>query len=171
MSVKIEGLENVIDAISDIADKQELKKAMGKACSLVVGDAVKKIKKDSGELQRSLQFEVEENGDDIVGVVFTPLEYAPYVEYGTGMFAENGDGRKGWWVYVKDSAGGISNKSNNGGKTYTFEEAKQAMAILKAKGLDAHITCGRHPRPFLRPALHENRENILRLLKGGLKSD
>lgn len=141
MSVKIEGLDNVLDAIADIADAQELKQAMGKACALVVGEAVKKIKKGEGTLQRSLQYEVEGSGKDITGVVFTPLEYAPYVEYGTGLYAEDGNGRKDVpWCYQDD------------------------------KG-EWHSTRGQHPHPFLRPALHENRDNILRILKGGLKSD
>ena len=173
MSVKIEGLGEVLDAISAMADEQELRKAMGKACELVEGEARKKAQaiKDTGALSQSIESVVEGNGNDITGVVFTPLEYAPYIEYGTGMYAENGNGRQGYWVYVKDSKGGISQSSKNGGKTYTLEEAKKVMAMLCADGLDAHISCGVHPRPFLRPALHENRDTILRILKGGLKRD
>lgn len=171
MAVEIEGLDGVLDAISDIADGQELRRALGQACALVEGEAKKKAKKgDTGDLAKYIQYEVTGSGNDLVGVVFSPLEYAPYVEYGTGMHAEKG-GRQGWWVYVKDSAGGFSKKSDSGGKTYTFDEAKKIMAMLRADGLDAHMTCGMHPQPFLRPALHENRENILRILKGGLKSD
>lgn len=168
--VKVEGLDNVLEAISNMADEQELKLAMGKACAFVEGEAKKKAPKGNGELRRSIESRVENNGGDIVGVVSTPLEYAPYVEYGTGMHAEKG-GRQGWWVYVKDSAGGISKSSKSGGKTYTFDEAKKIMAMLRADGLDARMTCGMHPHPFLRPALHENRENIKRILKGGLNSD
>lgn len=168
MSIEIKGLDDVLDAISNLADEQELKRAMGQACAQVVGTAIQKVKKGEGELQKHMQFRVEGTGSDIVGVVFNPLEYAPYVEYGTGMFAEKG-GRQGYWVFVKDSAGGISSVSKSGGKSYTLDEAKQAMAMLRAKGLDAYYTNGQHPQPFLRPALHENRENILRILKGGLK--
>ena len=29
----------------------------------------------------------------------TPVEYAPYVEFGTGIHAVNGDGRQTPWVY------------------------------------------------------------------------
>jgi len=29
--------------------------------------------------------------------------YAPYVELGTGVFAKNGDGKQGYWVFVKGS--------------------------------------------------------------------
>lgn len=172
MSVKVEGLENVLDAISNMADEQALRQAMAEACKLVEGEAKKKAKKGkTGHLAQYIQSEVTGSGSDIVGVVFNPLEYAPYVEYGTGMYAENGEGRQGYWVYVKDSEGGFSKKSKKGGKAYTLEEAKKIMAMLQAKGLDAHITCGMHPQPFLRPALHENKETVLRILKGGLKSD
>lgn len=141
MSVKIEGLDNVLDAISEMADGDELKKALGKACALVEGEAKKKAPKDIGDLRRSIESRVEDNGGDLVGVVSTPLEYAPYVEFGTGLFAEDGNGRKDVpWCYEDD------------------------------KG-EWHSTRGQKPQPYLRPALHENKDNILRILKGGLKGD
>lgn len=141
MAVKIEGLDGVLDAISDMADPQELKRAMGQACALVEGEAKKKAPKGNGELRRSIESSVEDSGGEIVGVVSTPLEYAPYVEFGTGLFAEEGNGRQDVpWNY-KDEKG------------------------------EWHSTRGQKPHPYLRPALHENRENILRILKGGLKSD
>ena len=141
MSVEIEGLEDVLDVLTDIADPQELKQALGKACALVEGEARKNAPKGDGTLRNSIENRVEENGNDLVGVVFTPLEYAPYVEFGTGLFAENGDGRQDVpWCYKDD------------------------------KG-EWHSTRGQHPKPYLRPALHENRENVLRILKGGLKRD
>lgn len=71
-----------------------------------------------------------------------------YEEYGTGEYAANGDGRKGYWVYVK---GGMPGKSTKG-KTYTLEGAKRAMAILRSKGLDAYYTKGKHPNPALHNA-------------------
>jgi HK97 gp10 family phage protein len=124
-----------------MADGDELKKAMGKACALVEGEAKKKAPKGNGELRRSIESRVEEDGGDLVGVVSTPLEYAPYVEFGTGLFAEEGNGRQDVpWCY-KDEKG------------------------------EWHSTRGQKPQPYLRPALHENKDNILRILKGGLKSD
>jgi HK97 gp10 family phage protein len=141
MSVKIEGLDDVLDAITDIADGQELKKAMGKACALVEGEARKNAPKGDGTLRNSIESSVENSGGDIVGVVSTPLEYAPYVEFGTGLFAEDGGGRQDVPWHYQDEKG------------------------------EWHTTKGQNPHPFLRPALQENRENILRILKGGLKSD
>ena len=55
---------------------------------------------DTGNLKQSFTDDVRERGDEIVGRVSNTAEYAPYVEFGTGEFAENGRGRKGGWVYM-----------------------------------------------------------------------
>ena len=86
MSITFEGLDNVLDAIDKISDVKELDRALGRACALVERSAKQKAPKGNGDLRRSITSKVE-NG---VGIVFTPLEYAPYVEYGTGLFAEEG---------------------------------------------------------------------------------
>lgn len=58
----------------------------------------------SGELRDKIDHTVK-RGDDgvVIGKVGSPLDYAVYVEYGTGEFAENGNGRKGGWVYQDPS--------------------------------------------------------------------
>lgn len=53
---------------------------------------------DSGQLRNTISYNVSD-GEDIIGKVGSPLDYAMYVEYGTGEFADNGEGRKGGWVY------------------------------------------------------------------------
>lgn len=74
-----------------------------------------------------------------------PLQQALWTEFGTGEYAVNGDGRKGYWIYVKGSDGSTS----TGGKQYTLEEAKRYVAMMRADGLDAHYTKGQAPkRPF-----------------------
>lgn len=85
---------------------------------------------------------------------------AIYEEFGTGTFAEKGDGRKGWWVYI-DGKGDMEKKGT--GKHYnTLDEAKKAMAILRKKGLPAHVTKGKHPRhPFLN-AFNASKAKILK---------
>lgn len=55
-----------------------------------------------GALRRSITSKVEVNGDNVTGVVYTPLEYAPYVEYGTGLFAEEGGRKDVPWHYQDD---------------------------------------------------------------------
>lgn len=139
-SIKINGIEEVIDSIEQLGDLPNLKEALGKACALVERSAKQKAPKGTGELRRSITSKIEEDGDELVGVVYTPLEYAPYVEFGTGLFAEEGGRKDVPWNYKDD------------------------------KG-EWHSTSGQKPQPFMRPALDENREEVLRILKGGLSND
>lgn len=39
---------------------------------------------DTGELRNSISYEMNKEAGTVSGVVFTNLEYAPYVEFGTG---------------------------------------------------------------------------------------
>ena len=98
MSIRFEGLEEVFDMLDGVSDPERLKTALGKACALVEGAAKRKAPKGDGTLRRSITSRVE--GD--VGIVFTPLEYAPYVEYGTGLFAEEGGRQDVPWSYKDD---------------------------------------------------------------------
>jgi HK97 gp10 family phage protein len=92
-TIEFDGLEEILKRFDSLIDEEELKKDMGKACALVERSAKQKAPKGSGELRRSITSKVETEGEEIKGTVYTPLEYAPYVEYGTGLFAEE-DGRQ-----------------------------------------------------------------------------
>lgn len=133
--IKFEGIEEVLNSIDSLADLEELQSALGKACAVVEASAKQKAPKDTGALARSITSKIE----DTEGIIFTPLEYAPYVEYGTGLFAEEG-GRSTPWIYKDD------------------------------KG-EWHRTSGQKPQPFMRPALDENREKIINILKEGIGND
>lgn len=140
MSVEFQGLEEILNSLEELADPAKFEAALGRACALVEREAKQKAPKDTGALRRSIESKIEKDGDEIRGVVFTPLEYAPYVEYGTGLFAESGGRQDVPWNYQDD------------------------------KG-EWHSTSGQKPQPFMRPALDENREQILRILKEGLTND
>lgn len=100
--ISINGLDAVLDAIENFADEAEIEAAVGKACALVERTAKQKAPKDTGALRRSITSTVETHEGEIVGTIFTPLEYAPYIEYGTGLFAE-GEGRSDVpWCYQDD---------------------------------------------------------------------
>ncbi len=83
------------------AVKRELERAairgLIKASMLVEGQAVLLAPVDKGGLRDSIGYKVDES--ELVAYVGTNCEYAIYVEFGTGEFAENGNGRKGGWVY------------------------------------------------------------------------
>lgn len=132
-NIRLEGLEEVLGALDNLADTSNLNVALGKACALVERSAKQKAPKDKGDLRRSITSKVE--GTE--GVVYTPSEYAPYVEYGTGLFAEGGGRQDVPWNYQDDEG-------------------------------NWHSTSGMKPQPYMRPALNENREEILRIIKEGL---
>ncbi|MGM0228696.1 HK97 gp10 family phage protein [Enterococcus sp. AZ091] len=71
------------------------------ACLLVEGQAVSLAAVQTARLRNSIDHFVDE--DELIGYVGTNVEYAIYVEFGTGEFAENGNGRKGGWVYQDPS--------------------------------------------------------------------
>ena len=78
-----------------------------------------------------------------------PKELAVWMEFGTGEHALKGDGRKGYWIYIE----GQSSSAGSESKSYaTLKEAKKAMAILRSKGLPAHITKGHKPMRMLHNA-------------------
>lgn len=135
MKLKFE-LENA-DKI-ELLNEAALYRALGRACALVERKAKEKAPKGNGTLRRSITSEITREGNELVGTVFTPLEYAPYVEYGTGLFAEGGNGRKDVPWHYKDDKG------------------------------EWHTTSGQKPQPYMRPALNESREEILRILKEAL---
>lgn len=99
---EIIGLDKVLQSLDKLADTERLSEALGGACALVEREAKKKAPKDTGELRRSITSEVEAVGGELCGVVYTPLEYAPYVEYGTGLFAANGGRQDVPWNYQDD---------------------------------------------------------------------
>ena len=100
--IEIEGLEGLEDIIRDMVDTDKMVAAMGKACALVEKEAKFNAPKDTGALRRSISSKVEVEGKEVIGTVFTPLEYAPYIEYGTGLFAESGGRKDVPWHYQDD---------------------------------------------------------------------
>ena len=99
---RIEGTNHIIESIGNIADVQKLEQLMGQACAIVERAAKEKAPKDTGALRRSITSKVEVIDDSITGIVYTPLEYAPYIEYGTGLFAEEGGRMDVPWNYQDD---------------------------------------------------------------------
>ena len=83
------------------AVKRELERAvirgLIKVAMLVESQAVLLVPVNTGGLRNSIGYKVNES--ELVAYVGTNCEYAIYVEYGTGEFAENGNGRKGGWLY------------------------------------------------------------------------
>ena len=102
MDIEIKGIEEIIARFDEMTDEQTLYRAIGKACALVEREAKIKAPKGTGELRNSITSKVENLGGEMAGIVYTPLEYAPYVEFGTGIFAEEGGRTDVPWAYQDD---------------------------------------------------------------------
>ncbi len=83
-------------------------------CGQLVEDSAKLlVPVDTGNLRGSITHKLLREENEVR--IGTPVEYAPYIEFGTGEFAENGQGRKGGWFYVDDK----------GNKRFTFGNKSQ----------------------------------------------
>lgn len=102
MDIEFEGMDEILEQLTSLLGPKELEAAMKKATLLVERSAKQKAPKGTGELGRSITSTVEVNGGEVRGIVYTPLEYAPYVEYGTGLFAEEGGRTDVPWCYQDD---------------------------------------------------------------------
>lgn len=133
----IEGLTEVLETLTKIENVEKLESAVGEACALIEKAAKKKAPKKSGDLRRYIESDVENTGTAIEGKVFNTLEYAPYVEYGTGLFAEKG-GRKDVPWHYKDEKGNWH--STSGQHPHPFmrpalnENREKALKLIE-KGL------------------------------------
>lgn len=117
MAIEIEGIDEVLEKLEKLLNTETIKQSMGKACAVVEAAAKQNAPKDTGALRSSITSKVEYNGGHIEGVIFTPLEYAPYVEYGTGLFAESGGRKDVPWNYQDDKG---EWHSTNGQKPQPF---------------------------------------------------
>lgn len=128
--IVIDNLENFIN--SGLENK--IAEALEKACLLVETDAKRNCPVDDGQLRQSITHKVDiENMEGIIG---TSVEYAPYVEIGTGIYSSEGTGRKTAWMYKDEKSG------------------------------EWHRTRGSKPKPYLQPAMEENKSKIQDLFKG-----
>ena len=137
-------------------------------CGLVAEGYAKKLvnspgKKGTGYLRNSITHTV--NMEEKAVYVGSPVYYASFIEMGTGVYGPAHT--SGYWVYV---VGGEKHESNPPGKRYTFEEAKRIVAILRRKGLDAHMTDGRKATPFIKPAVANHAEQYQKIIKRELKN-
>jgi HK97 gp10 family phage protein len=100
MSIEFDGLDEILKSLDKVVSQEQLEKALMKACLVVERTAKQNAQSfaDTGALAGSITSKVE----DQAGIVYTPLEYAPYVEYGTGLFAEEGGRKDVPWHYQDD---------------------------------------------------------------------
>lgn len=134
-----EGMEELQIKLSKLMDTSSTKEAMGTSVAYLEKEAKAECPVDTGALRRSITSTVYEKDNEVIGEVFTPLEYAPWVHYGTGLFAMNGDGRKDVPWHYQDEKG------------------------------NWHSTSGQKPNPFMTRALVRATPKIKQIFENKIK--
>ncbi len=139
-SMKVEGMDHLLAKLDRIKmDTPRILRAEAKAgmVEFVQNPAKQKCAHDTGTLRREIHTE-----DLVDGVrTGTSLKYGIYVEFGTGLYAENGKGRKTPWVF-----------------RYAGRKGKPGFRYTK----------GMRAQPFLRPAWDEGKPKVLSRIKNGI---
>lgn len=131
---KIEQLKNI-----------DVKPIIEDATARVRDEARMRVPVDTGELQNSIDYDIEETDKGYVGKVFSNKEHAIYVELGTGPKGEaNHSGISPQIKPIYSPSGWVY-----------YDTDKQKFIF----------TNGQPARPFMYPALHDNREKISKFIQ------
>ena len=112
---------------------------------LVASNAALLSPLDTGNLRGSIEYRVVSDPEKVSVRISDSAEYAAWVELGTGIYSKEPGSRKDQWVFfMVHPKGTARDRSGNKGFWVT--------------------TSGMKPRPFLLPALLQNKNNIQRIL-------
>lgn len=138
MEVSIEGLEGLMVKLRRLGGSVDaaIDKGIGKGVQKIKSDAKVNCPYDTGRLKGSIS---TEHLEPKVWAVGTNVEYAMFVEFGTGQLG----------------APGVSHTM----QPWTWRDADG----------NYHTTYGAPPRPYLYPALLSNREYVFKMCQSELR--
>jgi HK97 gp10 family phage protein len=123
------------------AIKEETARALKKAAMMVEGRAILRSPTDGGNLRSSITHEVISDDTAIVG---TNVEYAAYLEFGTGIYAEDGKGRKTPWSYEDKDGNWVTTRGMKP-QPYlrpAFDESKKDIKEILSQAIDDGVRRG-----------------------------
>lgn len=148
-NVSIKNVDRLTHRFNNIAN-MELRAAMNKATQLVHGQAKALSPADTGLLRESIHMQVKDTGKELQGRVYTNCEYAPYVEFGTGVTGN------GTYPYAIE---GLSLEYRDKGWAYYDEDNDEWI-----------YTNGQVAQPYMYPALKNHEKTIKAILKQAVQT-
>lgn len=145
----IKNLNRLLKSLNNIANT-DVKNTMVKATSLVQAQAKVLAPADTGNLRGSIHQEVKQRAGSVEGRVYTNVQYASYVEFGTGS--------KGNGTYPHDVDG------------LNLEYRDTPWVYTPDGGESFYRTNGQVAQPFMYPALKQNEKTIKNLFKTDVKA-
>ena len=143
IDIDIKGVDKLLRKLNNISSTDKVIETMNNAVLLVEGQAKALVPVNTDNLRGSIHPKVIHAGNIVIGKVFTNVNYAPYVEFGTGIKGKGTypskdvdlEYRDTPWVYTPD-----------GGDTYYRTEGQVAQ-------------------PYMYPALKQNEKKIKSMFK------
>lgn len=156
IDVDVEGLDAALAKLGPELYARPLRDFF-KKCGIYVSDRAKELAPvDTGRLRASLTYQVDEGEPPQQVAIGTNVEYAPYMEFGTGMMSDGPDGPRARHWPPADALNIWANR-------HGFSSGAQVAHIIGMRG-------GLEPKRYLRNAFEQAREAINGFL-GDMKDD
>lgn len=161
MSIKnVDKLMAKLNSLDSTVANETIKKAVSQGGLIVQTQARMYITSDSHALKRSVKVKTEQDTSGVSSTVYTKSDYAAYYEFGTGPNGqEHHDGispavtphysQKGWMIPADAM-------SEDKARKYGFKVAYKNGEII------GYYTRGQMARPFMYPALHDHKKDIMK---------
>jgi len=130
----INGLESLLRRLDNIAGNEAVMKGIEKGCLRVETTAKENCPIDEGLLLASIDHKLD--ADKLEGTVGSNLEYAPYVEFGTGIYATEGGGRNDAWSF-EDSRGEWHTTVGQEAQPFLYPALQSNIEKIKQDIIDA----------------------------------
>lgn len=166
------GTENLLERLGDVS-RLDLNKGIRRA-ALLVQEAAKLnaggYRHSTGELRGSIGTVIEEDGSVIRGIISASAPHAVYVEFGTGPrgFASHSGispdvavsyTMEPWWIHEGEGENEIGRE----------EAEAYGFFYIDTPSGRFYLCSGQPAKPFLYPALKDNEEAVLRVMRNCVK--
>lgn len=160
MNLEIKGLEALASELDKLVSgiDGDVKQIVQDEAQSIADEAKNLAPVDAGRLRESIQTRVIEENGEIAGEVYTNLDYAAYVEFGTGPVGQAAglkiDGinlryRQTPWAIPADKIDA------------SVAEKYHFIKLYDEDGeVSGYLTRGQAPQPFLYPAMQSHEDEI-----------
>ena len=119
--------DNTVKVLAKIEDA--LDKFLLEAGAELESQVVRNTRVDTTQTKSKWAAKLDKPNKQII--VGNPLENAVWEEFGTGEFAENGNGRKGGWAYVDEKGNGHFTRGKKGTRAFWKAYISMKNKIIK----------------------------------------
>jgi hypothetical protein len=136
ISVSIEGVTKTVKGIQEASQIKinYIIQAINGSALIIEGKAKRACPVDQGRLRASIRTRFERSSGNVASSVYTDVDYAKFIEEGTGVY--NVNGRRTPWVY-KNAKGQFRTTRGYKGKHFLLKafNAESAHLISNIRGL------------------------------------